>query len=196
MNWRVEEVGLGTNPAMIKSSFWLKLRIRGVAFLFVSLLILGCGGEESVHTPIVDSVGDENPIHDVLTSSPHYPTTLGSRWVYRNPDGSVWSREVVQSELILHDSYHSFTYDPPLGDRHREFIKSPTYVVASDGILLQTKLIDINDAIWQTVLRSNGDSSGWGYSRKCTNGVCTTRKKQKDALLHLWYYQNKGHRIQ
>ena len=165
---------------------------RAVAFIISALLISGCGGEEPVDKPIVESVRDEKPIYHAPITTPYYPMTLGSRWVYRNPDGSAWSREVVQSEIILHDSYHSFTYDPPLEDRHGEFVKSPTYMVASDGILLQTKLIDINDAIWQTVLRSNGDSSDWGYSRKCTDGVCVTRKKQKDALVFLWYYKIKA----
>ena len=177
---------------LIGRQFFLRNRVSGVVFLCFILLMSGCGGEDSVDKPIVESVRDEKPIYHAPITTPYYPMTLGSRWVYRNPDGSVWSREVVQSELILHDSYHSFTYDPPLGDRHREFIKSPTYVVASDGILLQTKLIDINDAIWQTVLRSNGDSSDWGYSQKCTDGVCVTRKKQKDALVFLWYYKIKA----
>ena len=156
--------------------------------ILILLFIFGCG-DETINAPL----GGTRETEDfVPVSAIYYPMTVGSRWVYRNPDGSEWSREVVQSEIILHDSYHSFTYDPPLGDRHREFIKSPTYVVASDGILLQIKLIDINDAIWQTVLRSNGDSSGWGYHREGINGVYTTRKKQKDALVHLWYYKIKA----
>ncbi len=171
--------------------FFLRNTVRAVVFLCFILLMSGCGGEGSIDKPIVESDGDENPIINAPITTPYYPMTLGSRWVYRNSDGSVWSREVVQSELILHDYYHSFTYDPPLGDRHREFIKSPTYVVASDGILLQTKLIDINDAIWQTVLRSNGDSSDWGFSRRCGGGVCTTRKNLKDALLHMRLYKIK-----
>ena len=160
--------------------------------LIVILLMSGCGGEESVDRPMVESVGREKPINYTPISTPYYPMTLGSRWVYRNPDGSEWSREVVQSETILHDSYHSFAYNPPLGDRHSEFIKSPSYVVASDGILLHTKLIDINDAIWQTVLRSNRDSSGWAYGRKTINGVYFTRKRPEDALVLLWYYKIKA----
>ncbi len=165
--------------------------VRWIVIFFGVLLIWGCG-DEPVAKPIVESVRDEKPINYAPISTPYYPMTLGSRWVYRNPDGSEWSREVVQSEIILHDSYHSFAYDPLLGDRHGEFIKSPTYVVGSDGIRLQTKLTDINDAIWRTVLRSNRDSSGWGYDREGTNGVYTTRKRPKDALVHLWYYKIKA----
>ena len=163
---------------------------RAVAFIISALLISGCG-DEPVAKPVGESVRNEKPIYHAPMTTPYYPMTLGSRWVYRNPDSSEWSCEVVQSEIILHDSYHSFTYDPPLGDRHSEFIKLPWYVVASDGTLLQTKVIDINDAIWQTVLRSNGDSSDWGFSRKCGGGVCTTRKNQKDALVHLRLYKIK-----
>ena len=89
--------------------------------------------------PIVESVGREKPINNAPISTPYYPMTVGNRWVYRNPDGSEWSREVVQSESILHDTYHSFSYHPPLADTHPMFIKSPTYVVAADGIFLQAK---------------------------------------------------------
>ena len=63
-----------------------------------------------------------------------------------------------QSEIIEHDSYYSFTYNPPLAGEHPDFIKSPTYVVAPDGIFLLNKKNDINDAVWQTVLLSQAIS--------------------------------------
>ena len=172
--------------------FPLRNRPRGIAFLCFILLVYGCG-EEAIDNPLSGSVNEEGKTEKIVPiSTPYYPMTVGNRWVYRNPDGSEWSRDVVQSEIILHDSYHSFAYNPPLGDRHSEFIKSPSYVVASDGILLHTKLIDINDAIWQTVLRSNRDSSGWAYGRKTINGVYFTRKRPEDALVLLWYYKIKA----
>ena len=163
MNWRVEEVGLGTNPAMSKSSFWLKLRfralrsrIRGVAFLLVILLILGCGGEESVHTPIVDSVGDESPLHDVLVSTPYYPTTLGSRWVYRNTDGSEWTRQVAELDFVnRHDFLLFFSDNPPLEENEEAgqfvFVKAPSYFVKSERIVHPISLKELQYKIGKTI---------------------------------------------
>ena len=163
MNWRVEEVGLGTNPAMSKSSFWLKLRIRalrsrirGVAFLLVILLILGCGGEDSVHTPIVDSDGDGNPLHGVLTSSPYYPTTLGSRWVYRNTDGSEWTREVAELDFVnRHDFLLFYSDNPPLEENEEAgqfvFVKAPSYFVKSERIVRPISLTELQYKIGKTI---------------------------------------------
>ena len=173
----------------------LQRKTRKVAFLFLLLLTFGCG-EETVDNPLDGSVNEEGKTEQVVPISiPYYPMTLGSRWVYRNPDGSEWAREVIQSEIIEHDSYHSFTYNPPLAGEHPDFIKSPTYVVTPDGIFLQTKKNDINDAIWQTVLQSEG--SGWGLHRKYSKGVWTTRREHDDMLVFLGFSKIKvsGHSV-
>lgn len=151
-----------------------------------AVMLLGCGADEPV-----GNIGDTAPGSAEHPSTIYFPMTAGNRWIYRNPDGSEWSNEVVRSKTILHEPYHSFSYHPPLADRHPDFIKSPTYVVASDGIFLQAKLIDINDAIWQTVLRSKGDSSMWGFSRKAINGVYTLERSPIDALVLLCFYKIK-----
>ena len=69
-------------------------KARQAASLFGVLLISGCG-DEPVAKPVVESVGDEKPI-----TTPYYPMTVGSRWVYRSPDGSEWTREVAEIEVV------------------------------------------------------------------------------------------------
>ena len=152
-----------------------------VAFAVI-LLSFGCSDEPIDNTRTSDEESSDDP-----PSTIYFPMSTGNRWVYRTPDGSEWSREIVQvqSEIIEHNSYHSFTYNPPLADKHPDFIKSPTYVVAPDGIFLLNKKNDINDAVWQTVLQSLG--TGWGFSQKYSKGVWTTRREHEDMLVFLGY---------
>ena len=156
------------------------------ATVIVALLfIFGCG-DETINAPL----GGTRETEDLVpVSAIYYPMTVGSRWVYRNPDGSEWSREVIKSDVIAHDSYHSLIYNPPLVGEHPDFIKSPTYVVDPAGIILQTRKNDINDAVWQTVLLSQGDFSGWSIRRGFRNGVWSIRKKHDDILVSLFYSQ-------
>ena len=44
-----------------KWQFPLRRRIRGVAFPFLLLLFLACGGEETITNPINGSTGSEQP---------------------------------------------------------------------------------------------------------------------------------------
>jgi hypothetical protein len=144
-------------------------RSRRIAFLLSILLILGCGGEESVHTPIVDSDGDENSVHDVLTSSPYYPTTLSSRWVYRNTDGSEWTREVSETEVVNRHKLRLFLIDNPPLEGNEEanqlvFVKAPSYIVTSDKIVHPISLTELHNKIGKTVdIRYN--------IRKTVNGI-------------------------
>ena len=131
-------------------------RSRRIAFLLSILLILGCGGEDSVHTPIVDSVGDENSIHDVLVSTPYYPTTLGSRWVYRNTDGSEWTRQVAEIDFVnRHDFLLFFSDNPPLEENEEAgqfvFVKAPSYFVKSERIVRPISLKELQYKIGGTI---------------------------------------------
>ena len=83
-------------------------RPSGIAFLCFILFLSGCGGEESVDISMVESVEDEKPINDVPISTPYYPMTVGSRWVYRNSDGSEWAREVTETKNFGGNVYHYF----------------------------------------------------------------------------------------
>ena len=172
---------------LFKRQFPLKNRVRGVVFLFFMLLMTGCG-EETIDNRLGGSADRSRATEDFADVSPiYYPVTVGSRWVYRNPDGSEWSREVIQTEYFSHNSYHSFSYNPPIESEGPDFIKSPTYVVAPDGIFLKTKKNDINNSVWQTVEKSRGDFSGWSRGHKFSKGVWTTQRQHDDILVYLFY---------
>ena len=140
-----------------KRQFPLRSRITGVAFLFLLLLISGCGGEESVNKPLVETVADENVDRTPVN---YYPMTVGSRWVYRSADGSEWTREVTETEEVGSHLYHFFSYNPLIGGNQSELSETPTYtptpyVKTLDGRLIyKIKLSDVNHAVQQTISQS------------------------------------------
>ena len=177
--------------------FPLRSRVRGVAFLFSILLISGCGGEESVDKPMVESVGGEKPIYDVPISSPYYPMTLGSRWVYRNPDGSEWAREVSETKKYGDNLYHFFSSDPPLQDAQIESLRSPVYVAFLDRLDRRINANDtINDAVWEIIVESGGGTKNWGLGMTCVKKLgrkpwCVPKKNIfKPGILAYLYNAN------
>ena len=150
-----------------------------VAFLFGALLISGCG-EEPVDIPIVESVRDEKPISDVPMSNPYYPMTVGSRWTYRNPDNSEWSREVTESQKFDTELYHSFSYDPPIQDSQLAPLGSAEYSTYGDRLVRTMNLKDINDVVWQIILESGGENPKWRAGVACHNGQCKLVKSILD----------------
>ncbi len=123
-------------------------RTRRITFLLSILLILGCGGEESVV--------DEKPINDVPISTPYYPTTLGSRWVYRNTDGSEWTREVAETEVVNRHKLPLFFIDNPPLEGNEEakqlvFVKAPSYIVTSDQIVHPISLTELQNRLGRTI---------------------------------------------
>ena len=151
--------------------------------LFAILLSSGCA-DETVNNPIA-----ENPVEDsksdviVSTSTNYFPMTVGSRWVYRNRDGSEWSREVVKTEEVGTRSYHYFSYDPPIEDSQFAFFRAPVYIATLDSLFFKVENRDINDAIRNAILESNENSPRWHWFQKFQNGVWKTRK-QGLAFLH------------
>ena len=152
-----------------KRKYSLMSRIRGVVFLCFILLMSGCGGEESVDKPIVESVGYEKPINNAPMTTAYFPTTLGSRWVYRNTDGSEWTREVSETEVVnRHKLLLLFSDNPPLEDNEEAnqflFVKAPSYIVTSDQIFRPISLTELHNKIGKTVdIRYN--------IRKTVNGI-------------------------
>ena len=123
-------------------------RTRRITFLLSILLILGCGGEESVV--------DEKPINDVPISTPYYPTTLGSRWVYRNTDGSEWTREVAETEVVNRHKLRLFFIDNPPLEGNEEakqlvFVKALSYIVTSDQIVHPISLTELQNRLGRTI---------------------------------------------
>ena len=174
--------------------FPLRSRVRGVAFLFSILLISGCGGEESVDKPMVESVGGEKPIYDVPISTPYYPMTVGSRWVYRNPDGSEWTREVSETMNFGDNVYHYFNSVPPLQETQIESLKSPVYAAYLDRLDRRLSLNDINAAVWEIIVDSGGETPNWVLGMNCSKrggqkAVCVSRKDRSTPGILTYLYR-------
>ena len=152
---------------MLLTQFLQVSRHRTLAtVLFAILFISGCG-EAPLDNPVRGSADSPRETEDfVPVSSVYYPMKVGSRWVYRNADGSEWSREVTDTKNVnAHtshvpsDSYHIFRYISPIKDIQLDFLKAPTYVLTDTHLGLVVTDNAINDAIWQTILeRSRGKS--------------------------------------
>ena len=154
--------------------FPLQRKTRGVAFLCFILLMYGCGAEETINNPI--GGGGATDITPTPTSPHYFPMTLGSRWVYRNPDSSEWSREVAESQRFDTELYHSFSYNPPIQDSQLDSLGSAEYSTYVNRLVRRIKLKDINDAVWQIILESGGESPKWGVSVGCHNEQCILTK--------------------
>ena len=136
--------------------FFLRNTVRAVVFLCFILLMSGCGGEGSIDKPIVESDGDENPIINAPITTPYYPMTLGSRWVYRNTDGSEWTRQVAEIDFVnRHDFLLFFSDNPPLEENEEAgqfvFVKAPSYFVKSERIVRPISLKELQYKIGGTI---------------------------------------------
>jgi len=96
-------------------------------------MILGCGDrEEGITEEGVTAVGVVNPFEEPPN---YFPNTIGSRWVYRNPKGFEWAREVTETTEIGPHLYHVFDYDPPIDDARFDFLKTPPYRITRNRVL-------------------------------------------------------------
>ena len=73
-------------------------------------------------------MGDESEI------TPYFPGTLGSYWVYVDPDGNELTRRAIEGEEIAEEIYHGFEYEPALEDWIDYHIHPNLYRVGEDGI--------------------------------------------------------------
>ena len=118
-------------------------RSYGLIFpTLVLLMISGCGGAEEVPTETAKGAESDAPNY--------FPLSVGSRWVYRNLDGTEWVREVKGSEEIGLHVYHAFSYLPPLEDAHFEYLKNPKYAATPHRLHLLVGN-EIDDAIRQSI---------------------------------------------
>ena len=171
--------------------FPLQRKTRGVAFLCFILLMYGCGAEETINNPV--GGGGATDITPTPTS-PHYlPMTLGSRWVYRNPDGSEWWREVTKTEEVGSHLYHSFGYDSVIGDNQSDFAETPMYTptpyvkTLDERLIYKIKLSDLNHAVQQTIFESGRVSPDqWSLGVHCrTEGeraVTKCRMRRRESI--------------
>ena len=164
--------------------FPLRSRARGVAFLCFILLISGCG-DETINAPLGETTETEDL---VPVSSIYYPMTVGNRWVYRNADGSEWSREVTEIEEVGSHLYHFFGYDSLIDDNHSDPSENPIYaptpyVKTLDGRLIyKIKLSDVNHAVQQTIFESGRvPPNKWVIYVRCRTDwrpICRMRKTE------------------
>ena len=174
--------------------FPLRSRTRGIVFLFGVLLISGCGGEETANNPMVDTIGVENRNDVVPISSPYYPMTAGNRWVYRNADGSEWTREVTETKKFGTNYYHFFGSDPPLQDTQIEALKSPVYVAFLDRLDRRIVRNDLDAAIREIIVASGGETPSWSLGMHCSKrgrqkAVCVSKKDRSTPGILTYLYR-------
>ena len=98
------------------------------AALVLILLISGCGNNEEITDGMIS----------VETEPNYYPMSVGNRWIYRNPDGSEWAREVTETDIIASRQYYIFSNSPLIGDYQWEYLKKPAYEITHSHLLLLT----------------------------------------------------------
>ena len=158
-----------------------------VAAIVALLLISGCG-EETIDNPLGGGVDEGGKTEKVISiSTPYYPMTLGSRWVYRNPDGSEWTREVTNKEISSHLTYNLVAYNPPIEDSRPGFLKTPAYATTHYRLALLVKRDEIHDAVWQTIRQSGGKHENWNL-RHTFDGNAWQTHKNEAALVYLFHY--------
>ncbi len=172
----------------------LMSRVGRIAFFLVILLISGCGGEEPVDRPIVESVEDEKSVNDAPISTPYYPMTLGSRWVYRNADGSEWTREVTETKNFGANLYYYFTSNPPIHDTQIESLRSPVYVAFFHRLGRRLVRNDLGMAIREIIVNSGGESPSWSLGMGCSKrgrqkAVCKSKKDRSTPGILTYLYR-------
>ena len=174
----------------------LRSKTRAVAFLFGVLLIYGCGEEESMDKPLVETAGDERRNVVAPMSTIYYPMTFGSRWVYRNPDGSEWAREVTETKNFGGNVYHYFSSVPPLQGTQIESLKSSVYVAFLDRLDRRIAHNDMVATVREIIVDSGGETPDWGLGMSCNKqgrqkAVCVSRKdRSTPGILTYLYHSN------
>lgn len=123
--------------------------LRLILPAFVLLLTFGCGGGEEVTKETEINQEPDKAIPN------YFPMAVGSRWVYRNLDGSEWVREVTETKDIGFHLYHVFNHHPPLDNVQFEFLKTPAYAKAPNRLLLLVEN-EIDDAIREAIQQVDG----------------------------------------
>ena len=111
--------------------------------------------------------------------------SIGSRWVYRNPDGAEWTREVTETEQVGSHLYHFFNYGPLIDDDQLDSSETPMYtptpyVTTLDRLILKIKMVDVNDAVQQTIFESGRvPPNKWVINLRCRTDrrpICQMKK--------------------
>ena len=111
------------HPNLTVTDYWSL-----AATLILALLISACGNNQEITHDMT--------LHE--TELGYYPMSVGNRWVYRNPDGSEWAREVTETDIIASRQYYIFSNSRPIGDYQWEYLKKPAYEITHSHLLLLT----------------------------------------------------------
>lgn len=65
----------------------------------------------------------------------YFPDAVGSRWVYRNPDGSEGSRAVTDGNSIHGEGFHGFVYTPVSSETELDYLKPDVFRVTDNQVL-------------------------------------------------------------
>lgn len=84
-------------------------------------MLFGCGSDE---TPV--------PVEELPN---YFPDVIGSRWIYRNSDGSQWTRKVSGEVNIEGKDYRIFKDTTPLTGTELDFLNSTYYRVTPDAVM-------------------------------------------------------------
>lgn len=65
----------------------------------------------------------------------YFPDTVGSSWVYQNSDGSKWTQEVTDQDIIDTNRQVTLNYIPPLPNKAIDFIKPTSIQITQEHLL-------------------------------------------------------------
>lgn len=89
--------------------------------LFAIFILSGCGSDETP-TPI-----EQTPPN-------YFPDAVGSSWVYRNVDGSEWTREITDGYSAAEGNYQRFTYTQLSADDALGYLKPNAFRVSENRV--------------------------------------------------------------
>ena len=89
--------------------------------LCVIVILFGCGSDETP-TPI-----EQTPPN-------YFPDAVGSSWVYRNADGSEWTREITDGYSAEAGEYQRFTYTQLRAEDELDYLKPNAFRLAQNRV--------------------------------------------------------------
>ena len=99
----------------------------------ISIVFILSGGSDDIPEP-------------VETKPNYFPDTIGSKWVYRNVDGQVWTREITDRDDTQKNLYQTFNYTPTDLETENDILRPTSFRVTQNSILL-----DVSDKINQYI---------------------------------------------
>ena len=97
--------------------------MRLISLMLCAIVILfGCGSDETP-TPIEEQ-----------TPPNYFPDAVGSRWVYRNADGSEWTREITDGYSAEAGDYQRFIYTQLDAEDEFDYLKPNAFRIAQNRV--------------------------------------------------------------